>query len=69
MSLWWLCGGYVFPVGLNLKIWLFKSDLTLKVKVNYLSNLVILAWMGGDLWCGQTQNGVNLDFEVKFDLE
>ena len=25
--------------------------------------------MGGELWCGQTQNGVNLDFQVKFDLE
>ena len=32
-------------------------------------NLVILAWMGGELWCGQAQNGVNLDFQVKFDLE
>ena len=84
MILWWLCGGYVFPVGWNLKIWLFKSYLTLKVKVNcplktigiltkvfWISgpNLVILAWMGGELWCGQDQNGVNLDFKVKFDLE
>ena len=25
--------------------------------------------MGGELWCGQVQNGVNLDFQVKFDLE
>ena len=25
--------------------------------------------MGGELWCGQAQNGVNLDFQVKFDLE
>ena len=32
-------------------------------------NLVILAWMDGELWCGQAQNGVNLDFQVKFDLE
>ena len=32
-------------------------------------NLVILAWMGGELCCGQAQNGVNLDFQVKFDLE
>ena len=21
------------------------------------------------LWCGQTQNGVNLDFQVQYDLE
>ena len=32
-------------------------------------NLVILAWMGGELWCRQAQNRVNLDFQVKFDLE
>ena len=25
--------------------------------------------MDGELWCGQAQNGVNLDFQVKFDLE
>ena len=25
--------------------------------------------MRGELWCGQAQNGVNLDFQVKFDLE
>ena len=31
--------------------------------------LVILAWMGDELWCGQAQNGVNLDFQVKFDIE
>ena len=32
-------------------------------------NLVILAWIGNELWCGNTQNGVNSDFGVKFDLE
>ena len=32
-------------------------------------NLVILASTDGELWCGQAQNGINLDFEVKFDLE
>ena len=102
MALWWLYGGYVFPVVKNLKIWLFKSYLTLKVKINCPPpppppppppkkkkkkkrkketgiltkvfgtsgpNLVILAWMGGELWCGQAQNGINLDFQVKFDLE
>ena len=25
--------------------------------------------MGNELWCGQAQNGVNSEFEVKFDLE
>ena len=28
-----------------------------------------LAWTGVELASGQTQNGVNVDFEVKFDLE
>ena len=32
-------------------------------------NLVVLAWMGDELLCGQAQHGVNFDFEVKFDLE
>ena len=32
-------------------------------------NLVILAWTGDELSHGQAQNGVNFDFEVKFDLE
>ena len=32
-------------------------------------NLVVLAWTGDELSHGQAQNGVNFDFEVKFDLE
>ena len=32
-------------------------------------NLVALAWKGDELSRGQAQNGVNFDFEVKFDLE
>ena len=32
-------------------------------------NLVALAWTGDELPRGQPQNGVNFDFEVKFDLE
>ena len=32
-------------------------------------NLVALAWTGDELSRGQAQNGVNFDFEVKFDLE
>ena len=30
---------------------------------------MILAWTGDKLSHGQAQNGVNFDFEVKFDLE
>ena len=32
-------------------------------------NLVVLAQTGDELLHGQAQNGVNFDFEVKFDLE
>ena len=32
-------------------------------------NLVALAWTGDELSHGQAPNGVNFDFEVKFDLE
>ena len=32
-------------------------------------NFVVLAWTGDELLRGQAQNGVNFDFEVKFDLE
>ena len=30
---------------------------------------MILSWTGDELSHGQAQNGVNFDFEVKFDLE
>ena len=59
MALWWLCGGYVFPV-------VVKPE---NLFCTFGQNLVILAWMGGELGCGQAQNGVNLDFQVKLDLE
>ena len=32
-------------------------------------NFVVLAWTGDELSHGQAQNGVNFDFEVKFNLE
>ena len=32
-------------------------------------NFVVLAWTGDELSHGQAQNGVNFDFEVKFDFE
>ena len=62
----------------------FKSNLTLKVKVNCPPpkieiltkvfstsgpNLVFLAWMGNELLRGQAQNGVNFYYKVKFDLK
>ena len=40
-----------------------------KVFCNFGLYLVILAWTGDELLRGQAQNEVNLDFEVKFDLE
>ena len=30
---------------------------------------MVLAWICGELWHGQAQNGVSLAFQVKFDLE
>ena len=35
----------------------------------FVPNLKIVTSIGGELWHGQAQNGVNFDFEVKFDLE
>ena len=35
----------------------------------FVLNLEIVISIGGELWHGQAQNGVNFDFEVKFDLE
>ena len=29
---------------------------------------MVLAWTGDELSCGQVQNGLNFDFEVKFYL-
>ena len=84
MAPWWLYGGYVFPVVVKLENLTFqlKFDLegqgqlppkTIRILTNVFCtsgpNLVILAWMGAELWCGQAQNGVNFDFDLKFDLE
>ena len=61
-----------------------ELNLTMKVAVNrpsktiwatselvciFCPNLVVLAWIDGELWHGQAQNGVNVAFQVKFDLE
>ena len=32
-------------------------------------NLLILAWIGDELWCGQAQNGVNSDFKLNLTLK
>ena len=32
-------------------------------------NFVILARTADELWCGQAQNEVKFDFQVKFDIE
>ena len=32
-------------------------------------NSEIITRIGGEYWFGQAQNGVNFEFEVKFDLE
>ena len=35
----------------------------------FVPNLEIVTSIGGELWHGQAQNGVNFDFGVQFDLE
>ena len=35
----------------------------------FVPNLEIVTSIDGELWYGQAQNGVNFDFEVKFDFE
>ena len=35
----------------------------------FVPNLEIVTSIGGELWYGQAQNGVNFDFGVQFDLE
>ena len=35
----------------------------------FVPNLEVVTSNGGEPWHGQAQNGVNFDFEVKFDLE
>ena len=35
----------------------------------FVTNLEIVTSIGGELWHAQTQNGVNFDFGIQFDLE
>ena len=83
MALWWLCGGCIFLAVVKLEIFTFEVkfdledpgqspwktiDVLTKVLCTSGLNLVILAWTGSELWCGQAQNGINLDLQVKFDF-
>ena len=84
MALWWLYGGYVFPVVVRPEnsTFLVKFDLegqghlppqTIGIFTKLLctsgQNFLILAWMGNELWCGQAQNGVNYDFRLNLTLK
>ena len=84
MALWWLYGGYVFPEVVRPENSTFsvKFDpegqgqlppktigILTKVFCTSGPNLVILVWMGNELWCGQAQNGVNSDYQIAFDLK
>ena len=37
--------------------------------MHFVPNLEIVTSIGGELWHGQAQNGVNFDFGIQFDLE
>ena len=58
-----------FENKLNLTCHAQSTGILTKVFSTSDPNLVALAWMGDELSRGQAQNGVNFDFEVKFDLE
>ena len=77
--MWWLCISFngetgnfdFFKVKFDLDGWgqsLHNRDLNQGVCTSD-SNLAIPVWMGDELWCGQAQDWVNLDFPVKFVLE
>ena len=59
------------------QIWPWRSrsiapktiEVLTKVFSTFGPNSVVLAWTGDELSHGQAQNGVNYDFQVKFDLE
>ena len=75
MALWWLFGGYVFPVVVKPEIFTFskfKFDLEgqlppkttgflTKVFCTFGPKLMILAWKGDKVWFRQAQRRVNFD--------
>ena len=62
--------------GFETKNWIedqFQSSLKLVgiwtvLRCIFVPNLEIVTSIGGELWHGQVKNGVNIDFEVEFDL-
>ena len=64
-------------MGLKIKNWIevqFQSSPKLvgiwtMLRCIFVTNLEIATSIGGELWHGQAQNGVNFDFGVQFDLE
>ena len=72
---WWLCvscSGETGNFDFLSWIWPWTSrsiGILTKVFCTSGPNLVALAWMVGELWCGEAKNGVNLDFQVKFHFE
>ena len=73
MALWWLYGGYIFPVVVKPENLTFEGQGQLLPLTNVFCtsgpNLVVLAWKGDELSHRQAQNGVNFEFEVIFDFE
>ena len=63
--------------GFEIKHWIedqFQSSpklvgIWIVLRCIFVPNLEIVTSIGGELWHGQAQNGVNFDFGVQFDLE
>ena len=75
--MWWLCiSSRIKPENLTFKV-IFDLEgqgqvprITIRILTKeFCTSGPNLAWLGGELWCRQAQNGVNLEFQVKFDLE
>ena len=58
--------------GFEIKNWIddqFQSSAKFVLRYISVPNLEILTSIGGELWHGQAQNGINFDFAGQFDLE
>ena len=58
--------------GFEIKNWIeyqFQSSPKLVLRCIFVPNLEIVTSIGGELWHGQAQNGVNYHFVVQLDLE